>query len=69
MGCPVYERLEKDRKIAHDEWTYFYVSKNKPIHGLSDASAKRHAKEKKKELDEINDQIRLHRQGCEICKQ
>jgi hypothetical protein len=68
MECPVYEQLEKDRKIAHEEWTYFYVPANKPIHFLSDGSAKRNAKEKKKKLDEINDRIALHQQGCAVCK-
>lgn len=68
MECPVYEQLEKDRKIAHEGWTYFRVSENKPIHRLSDGSAKRKAKEKKKKLDEINERIGLHRQGCAVCK-
>jgi hypothetical protein len=69
MECPVYEQLEKDRKIAHEEWTYDCVSENKPIHFQSVGKAKQKAKEMKEKLAEINERIGLHRQGCVVCEQ
>ncbi len=69
MPCETYEQLEREWKSAQEEWAYFAYPENKALRGVSDRKSKQMAKAAKEKMSQLSEQMSLHRQGCEACKQ
>ena len=69
MACDVYQKLDRERKLALDEQAIWVYPQNAHLSaGVSQTKRRELTKGADEKIKRLSDQMYRHRQTCPVCK-